>query len=188
MMTTNRSLLSSSRRRLLLAVAACAVSPGILAAASHAITWDDLVPADWDPSKSFEDLQDLTALPDSDKRVQKLYDRMREVWDNAPTVPSLAGKEVKLPGYLVPLERDKAGIREFLLVPYFGACIHTPPPPANQIIHVRSAKPVKGLRTMDAIWVSGTLGLERNKSEMGASGYSMAAKKVTKYKINGNPP
>src|SRR5690606_19721223 len=161
--------------------------PGALAAAPQAITWDDLVPADWDPSKSFEDLQDLTALPDSDKRVQKLYDRMREVWDNAPTVPALAGRQVKLPGYLVPLERDKAGLREFLLVPYFGACIHTPPPPANQIIHVRSATPVKGLRTMDAIWVSGTLGLERNKSEMGASGYSMTATKVIKYKLNSDP-
>lgn len=66
-------------------------------------------------------------------------------------------------------------------IPYFGACIHTPPPPANQIIHVRSKSPVKGLRTMDAVWVSGTLGLERSDSEMGASGYSLAAKIVTKF-------
>lgn len=176
------------RRRLLLAIASVAVVSPVSAAEPREISWDDLVPADWDPSKSFEDLKDLTRLPDSDQRVQKLYDRMREVWDNAPTVRSLSGKAVKLPGYLVPLERDKAGMREFLLVPYFGACIHTPPPPANQIIHVRSATPIKNLRSMDAIWVSGTLGLERNNSEMGVSGYSMTANSVVKYKIKGNVP
>jgi hypothetical protein len=169
-------------------MACAAVVPTAFAAEPREISWEDLVPADWDPSKSFEDLKDLAALPDSDQRVQKLYDRMREVWDNAPTVRSLAGQTVKLPGYLVPIERDKAGMREFLLVPYFGACIHTPPPPANQIIHVRSATPIKGLRSMDAIWVSGVLGLAKNNSEMGVSGYSMTASRVVKYKIKGNAP
>lgn len=187
-MRANRFFPSPTRRHLLLAIACLAVSPIVPAAEPRTISWEDLVPADWDPSKSFADLQDLVGLPDSDGRVQKLYDRMREVWDNAPTKPSLNGKEVKLPGYLVPLERDKAGMREFLLVPYFGACIHTPPPPANQIIHVRSASPIKGLRSMDAIWVSGTLGLERQNSEMGVSGYSMSASRVVKYKIKGNAP
>lgn len=177
-----------ARRRLLLTIACFATMPIASAAEPREISWDDLVPADWDPSKSFKDLQDLAALPDSDRRVQKLYDRMREVWDNAPTVRSMAGKTVKLPGYLVPLDQDKEGLREFLLVPYFGACIHTPPPPANQIIHVRSARPIKGLRTMDAVWASGTLGLERNNSELGISGYSMAAERVVKYKIKGNAP
>lgn len=179
-MTANR--LFMTRRRLLLAITCSAASPLSFAAEAREISWDDLIPADWDPSKSFKDLQSLTALPDSDKRVQKLYDRMREVWDNAPTVRSMAGKAVKLPGYIVPLDQDKAGLREFLLVPYFGACIHTPPPPANQIIHVRCAKPVKGLRMMDAVWVTGTLGLERNNSELGISGYSIAAEGVVKYK------
>ena len=44
------------------------------------------------------------------------------------------GKQVKLPGFVVPLEySDKGRVKEFLLVPYFGACIHYPPPPPNQI-------------------------------------------------------
>jgi hypothetical protein len=187
-MDMHNTPISSARRRFLLAMACAAVVPTAFAAEPREISWEDLVPADWDPSKSFEDLKDLAALPDSDQRVQKLYDRMREVWDNAPTVRSLAGQTVKLPGYLVPIERDKAGMREFLLVPYFGACIHTPPPPANQIIHVRSATPIKGLRSMDAIWVSGVLGLAKNNSEMGVSGYSMTASRVVKYKIKGNAP
>jgi hypothetical protein len=174
---------SFTRRRLLLA----ALSLPVLSIADAAdkyrkISWDDLVPKDWDPSKSFQDLQHLGDLPDSDARVQEMYDRMREVWDNAPIVPAMAGRTVKLPGYLVPLETDKGGMREFLLVPYFGACIHTPPPPANQIVHVRSASPIKGLQTMDAVWVSGRLELKRSDSSMGVSGYSMIASKVEKYK------
>lgn len=144
-------------------------------------TWDDLVPADWDPLKAFEDVQHLADLPDTDPQVQKLYDRMREVWDNAPTVPALEGRSVRLPGYVVPLETGKTGLREFLLVPYFGACIHTPPPPANQIVHVRLSRPLRGVGTMDAVWVTGRLGRERSASALGASGYQLDATTVTKY-------
>ncbi|MFT3666419.1 DUF3299 domain-containing protein [Piscinibacter sp.] len=173
-----------SRRRLLqgLAAAVClGAAPWALAAPYPEITWDDLMPADWDPTKPFRDLQKPDLRSDSDPRVQALYDRLRKVWDEAPTVPSMAGRQVKIPGYIVPLESGKNGIREFLLVPYFGACIHTPPPPANQIIHVRADPPVKGFKTMSAVWVSGTLGLERAGSAMGASGYSMQAAQVAAY-------
>lgn len=173
-----------SRRRLLQGLAAAVFLgqvPWGLASQYKEITWDALVPPDWDPTKSFRDLQKLGMLPDSDPRVQALYDRMRKVWDEAPTVPSLAGRDVKIPGFIVPLESGKAGIREFLLVPYFGACIHTPPPPANQIIHVRANPPVKGFQTMSAVWVSGTLGLARADSALGVSGYSMQAAKVVEY-------
>ena len=80
------------------------------------------------------------------------------------------------------LDQAKDGLREFLLVPYFGACIHTPPPPANQIVHVRSQTPVKGLRSMDAVWVSGTLQIDSTKTDMGVSGYAMIAHQVQAYK------
>lgn len=177
-----------SRRCLLGAALAVLAAPAVPTRAQAQTTtyrelpWEALVPKGWDPTKGFEDLQDLAALPDADPRVQKLYERMRTVWDQAPTVAALAGKAVKMPGFVVPLETDKGGaLREFLLVPYFGACIHTPPPPANQIIHVRADPPAKGLRSMDAVWVSGTLDVERAASDMGTSGYRLAAKKVSKY-------
>ena len=181
-----------SRRRIVLGIGAGAIAAnGLLhatqaVAGKHAeISWDDLVPGDWNPLESFQDLMHLAELPDSDVRVQEFYARMRKVWDDAPAVPAMAGRSVKLPGYLVPLESGADGLREFLLVPYFGACIHTPPPPANQIIHVRSASAIKGLRTMDAVWVSGTLGLDRADSGMGVSGYSLAADRVVKFKPPG---
>lgn len=177
---------SPARRRLLQGLAAAglglAAASRLQAAQFSEIAWEALVPPDWDPMKSFQDLQKLAALPDSDERVQVLYDRMRKVWDEAPTIASLEGREVRIPGFIVPLESGRKGLSEFLLVPYFGACIHTPPPPANQIIHVRASPPVKGFQTMSAVWVSGTLGLERSNSELGVSGYSMKAKRVEKYK------
>jgi hypothetical protein len=72
-------------------------------------------------------------------------------------------------------------MREFLLVPYLGACIHTPPPPANQIIHVKPLQPSKGLHMMDAVWVSGRLKTPRSDTSMGISGYSMDAVRVEPY-------
>jgi len=72
-------------------------------------------------------------------------------------------------------------MREFLLVPYLGACIHTPPPPANQIIHVKTDKPAKGLRMMDAIWLSGRIRSFRSDTAMGVSGYRMEAAGIEPY-------
>jgi len=170
-------------RRALLALAIMALAHGTARAAKfREISWDDLVPADWNPMGSLKGMGDY---PDSDPRTQKLYDRLRELWDAAPTVAALAGQSVKLAGYLVPLDEAKDGMRAFLLVPYFGACIHTPPPPANQIVHVQSQTPFKGFRTMDAVWVSGTLDLDRAKTDMGVSGYTMKARHVTAYKSSG---
>ncbi|NLY26302.1 MAG: DUF3299 domain-containing protein [Alcaligenaceae bacterium] len=145
------------------------------------ISWEDLVPADWDPSASFKDLEDLMDLPDTDPRVLTLYERMRQVWDQAPVVKTLDQNNVRLPGFVVTLEKDTRGVSEFLLVPYFGACIHTPPPPANQIIHVKSPRPVADLETMDTVWIQGQLKIERGNSDMGISGYSLIADQVRPY-------
>ena len=94
----------------------------------------------------------------------------------------LDNQDVRIPGFVVPLEGDAKKITAFLLVPYFGACIHSPPPPANQIVHVKAARPVKGLRSMDAVWVSGVLRTERRQGgELGVSGYRLDAQSVQKY-------
>jgi len=138
------------------------------------------VPKDWDPSKPFRDAK-LGTMVDGDPRSNELLKKMREAWDNAPTNAELDGAAVRIPGYLVPLEESKGETREFLLVPYFGACIHTPPPPANQIIHVKMSKPAKGLKSMDAVWVSGTMKTFRGDTSMGVSGYQMTGLNVEQY-------
>jgi len=146
------------------------------------ITWDDLTPKDWDPLKRLREMnQSLGMLSDADPRSRELMKEMREVWDAAPTVAAMNGRLVKLPGYIVPLEEARGELKEFLLVPYFGACIHTPPPPANQIVHVVMTRPVRGYRSMEAVWISGTLTTERQDSSMGTSGYRLQAGAIERY-------
>ena len=148
------------------------------------LRWDDLVPKGWDPMKGLRDkgINNPASLIDGDPKTDALLAELRAAWDNAPTEPGLNGSRIKLPGYLVPLEEGPAGLTEFLLVPYFGACIHTPPPPANQIVWVVSAKPTAGLRSMDTVWVSGTLKTTRGSSAMGSTGYRLDASLVERYK------
>ncbi|MDP9898118.1 hypothetical protein J2W36_000351 [Variovorax ginsengisoli] len=143
------------------------------------ITWEELVPKDWDPMKAYKGI-DFSKLDDADPKAAELLLKMQEVSDNAPANSALNGALVKIPGFVVPLEESKGEITEFLLVPYFGACIHTPPPPANQILHVRPEKGAK-FRSMDTVWVTGRLQTTRNDSMMGVSGYAMTAQAVTKY-------
>jgi hypothetical protein len=147
------------------------------------LTWDDLTPKDWDPLKQFRDMN-FGALSDADPKAIAMLQRMRETWDNAPTNVALDGQNVRIPGYLVPLDETKDGLIQFLLVPYFGACIHTPPPPSNQIIEVRPKQPVKGFRPMDTIWISGTLRTLRSETYMGTSSYRMDALRVEPYVKN----
>ncbi|WP_213955585.1 MULTISPECIES: DUF3299 domain-containing protein [unclassified Variovorax] len=144
------------------------------------IAWEELVPKDWDPMKAFKGI-DFSKLDDNDPRANEMLMKLQKASDNAPTNPAMDGVMVRIPGYLVPLEEKNGQVSEFLLVPYFGACIHTPPPPANQIIHVQTASADKGLRAMDTIWVTGKMQTLRNDSMMGTSGYHVAADSVTRY-------
>ncbi|HNC52569.1 MAG TPA: DUF3299 domain-containing protein [Accumulibacter sp.] len=150
------------------------------AAGYEEIGWDALIPQDWDPRQAFKGL-DLATLTDADPRAMEALRRLKDTWDNAPVESSLRGRRIRIAGFLVPLERKGEEVSEFLLVPYFGACIHTPPPPANQIIHVVSAKPLKGAQSMDPVWVSGTLEIGRAESAFGTSGYRMRAELVAPY-------
>jgi len=80
---------------------------------------------------------------------------------------TLDGKLVRIPGYLLPLEFSGRKVSEFLLVPWVGACIHTPPPPPNQIVHVRTEQGYTtdgGLYT--PVWVSGTMKTEQRTSSL----------------------
>uniref|UniRef100_UPI003515A5B6 DUF3299 domain-containing protein n=1 Tax=Limnobacter sp. TaxID=2003368 RepID=UPI003515A5B6 len=85
------------------------------------------------------------------------------------------------PGFVIPVEQSEAGVDELLLVPYFGACIHTPPPPANQIIHVKLAKPQPAMGAMQAYWVWGELQLNRFSSEFGDAAYQLVATGLQPY-------
>ena len=161
------------------AIHAVAAGPAINAALPET-KWEELIPKDWDPTQRFRS-GNLGALSDTDPKVLQMMREMRETWDNAPTNGKLDGTTVRLPGYVVPLDEVNGQIKEFLLVPYFGACIHTPPPPANQIVHVLADKPLKGFRMMDAVWVTGTLKTTRLDTALGTSGYRIQTGAIERY-------
>ena len=145
------------------------------------LDWEDLIPPDWRPDKLMDDYK-VDDLADDDPRAQELMDKLQALWQQAPVVPDLDGKRVRLPGFVVPLEADAEAMGEFLLVPYYGACIHVPPPPANQTVHVVTAKGGEyhgGL--FDTVWVNGTLKVERLSNELGDAGYRIDAVLVEPY-------
>jgi hypothetical protein len=85
---------------------------------------------------------------------------------------------VRLRGYAVPVGVGWGGTDEFLLVPSFGACIHTPPPPPNQIVYVKAASKIEGLRAMSVVTVTGTLEVHAINSALATSGYRLVPESV----------
>lgn len=142
--------------------------------------WEALVPANWDPMAPLKELK-VDELDDSDPRAIAALDKAMKFWSAAPTNPDINGQSIRIPGFVVVLENHQQKTKEFLLVPYFGACIHTPPPPANQIIYVKSSQPIAHLKSMDTVWIQGKIHIEKADTSMGKSGYTMQADKVMPY-------
>lgn len=173
--------------RTLMKIAALALTlmlAGLPAAAEDVreLKWEDLVPKGWDPLKEYKKLG-IEKMKDGDPRAEQALARLRASWDNAPVVETLNGVKVKLPGYVVMLEADQQGVKEFLLVPYFGACIHVPPPPANQLVHVFAAKLVPEKVAMFPVYVTGVLETVHADTEYGSAGYRIAAAHVEAYPV-----
>jgi len=97
--------------------------------------------------------------------------------------PEFNNIKIKIGGYIVPLEYDNNQlIKTFFLVPYFGACIHVPPPPPNQIIYVRSPKSLHIHDIYTPYSVTGVLHVETVEKDIGMSSYSLDSENVVVYK------
>ena len=98
------------------------------------------------------------------------------------TLRKLDGKLVRVPGFVVPLDDATEDGAEFLLVPYYGACVHTPPPPPNQMAFVQMAgrRSVR-LALFDAIWMEGTLRIKNVDSPYGQVGFEIEGLAVKPY-------
>ncbi len=98
------------------------------------------------------------------------------------TVSELDGEKVRLPGYTVPFDYGAdAEVSEFLLVPYFGACIHAPPPPPNQTIFVVGDEPIKLKDLAQAVWIEGTIHTQTQESELADAAYTFKLEKMEVY-------
>ncbi len=98
------------------------------------------------------------------------------------TLKKLDGQHVRVPGFIVPLDDADTDGAEFLLVPYYGACVHTPPPPPNQMAFVQMVgnKSVK-LGLFDAVWLEGTLRITNYDSPYGQVGFKIEGINMKPY-------
>jgi hypothetical protein len=105
-------------------------------------------------------------------------------------VEDLNGKQIRMPGYALPLEYSGQRITEFLLVPWVGACIHTPPPPPNQIVYVKVDQGTESRGRFLPVWVTGEMTVKAATKNLylvdGTAGidvgYSLKASQVEPYK------
>lgn len=101
---------------------------------------------------------------------------------STPQVRALHGQRVAVPGYVIPLEDDANRIGEFLLVPYFGACIHTPPPPPNQMVLVKMQSGREIETPFDPVWVHGVLHITEQQSPFGKTSFEMIGDRAETYR------
>jgi len=127
---------------------------------------------------------------DIDALQAKREETHRKSKQLAETVNSaLDGKLVRIGGYLLPLEFSGKDVTEFLLVPWAGACIHTPPPAPNQIVHVKAEKPVPIKGMYDPVWVVGKIAASNSRKSVFLTdgnadidvGYSISLAQVAPY-------
>lgn len=148
-----------------------------------AIKWDELIPADYRPEALIARYQDqLAELADDDPKAMDLYGKIQAELDNAPLNDEIQGKEVRLAGFIAPLSMDEK-ISEFLLVPYFGACIHVPPPPLNQTVYIKTRpdQAIDAKSAYDPIWVQGIIRAEGKSTDIGQAGYQIMEAGVEPY-------
>ncbi len=150
--------------------------------------WSDLMPADYNPEalveKFAKELQKLESLPDGSPEGIEIIQRIQIEVDNIPTNEELDEKWVQLPGFIAPLKTQNALINRFLLVPYFGACIHVPPPPVNQTVLVEMP-PGKGIRLDQVDYpflITGKMRLIKTSTDIGNAGYAINAISATIHK------
>ena len=127
---------------------------------------------------------------DTDKLIREYKVWQRATDERAQKLNTkLNGKEIKIAGYLLPLQFSEKGETEFLLVPYVGACIHAPTPPPNQIVFVETKQSFKTEDLYTPVWVSGTLRTQLSSKALsfvdGSAdvpvGYNLAAVSVEVY-------
>ncbi|MBR9834108.1 MAG: DUF3299 domain-containing protein [Alphaproteobacteria bacterium] len=152
-------------------------------------------------SRGLRDLGWEELMPDGEEeRLAQLYqEQMAMLYSGAPVsegsaadqmiqigtfniVPELNDLKVRIPGYTVPFDFGAdAEITEFLLVPYYGACLHAPPPPPNQTIFVTTDEPIKLKDLAQAVWIEGTLHTQVQTSDLADAAYTIKLDRMTVY-------
>jgi len=142
------------------------------------LTWEDLIPK----SNTLFKFSDKTETP-IDHSSNEPQTSLPRSPSSTAVVEELNGKRVKIPAFIVPLDGDQNTLTELLLVPYFGACIHVPPPPPNQLIYSENTDgiSVKKIDLYEPVWATGIIKTEATQNELAEVGYVMEIEELEKY-------
>ncbi|WP_226778906.1 DUF3299 domain-containing protein [Oceaniglobus trochenteri] len=136
------------------------------------LDWPDLVPEG--VTSLPPELQGLVAHKDAALASEQPHSNgVRRDWN---------GLTVRLSGFIIPLDYDGTGVTAFMLVPYVGACIHVPPPPANQLVLVTTERPYAAGMLFEAVTVTGMFGIASTSTQMAEVGYALSADSVVPYR------
>jgi len=162
-----------NRRTTLMLLSGPIVAPKLaFAATPREITWDDLLP----PGVPYSEIIGEGEMDEANDFWNPIYDA-----NGVKLNETLNGDYIKMPGYIIPFDVSAEGVKEFMLVPYVGACIHTPPPPANQLVMVTAARPWPSDKLWDPVWVTGTMHTQLQSTDLGQTGYSISADEMETY-------
>ena len=92
------------------------------------------------------------------------------------------GRTVRLSGFIIPLDFKGTGVTAFMLVPYVGACIHVPAPPANQLVLVTTERPFESDGLFAPVTVTGMFGTASMSTQLAEVGYALSADLVVPYR------
>lgn len=166
-LVTRRTFIAGSSCALALAGVSACSGPEAVTADFVDLEWQDLIPTDG--GKSFDKLADGSKVQHGELAsgfVQPQDTGIVSAYDN---------KTVRIPGFMVPVVNTAEGVTAFLLVPYVGACVHVPPPPANQIIFVTSREPYAAGTLFRAIRVTGLMETQSISTDLAEVGYVLDA-------------
>lgn len=178
------------------------VSPGLAQAQGEkaqvvdnyrTIEWTDLMPKEdieafFNPPESLNDIPDGSVGDQIASQMQLAIDpasdsRYQQALVSTQVVPAFDGQAIRLPGFIVPLAfgEDQQGVTRFFLVPYFGACIHVPPPPPNQIVYAEYDKGLQLDSLYEPFWISGTLSTTLIENDMATAAYTIKVDQLEPY-------
>ena len=156
------------------------------------VEWVDLMPDDdlealMNPPEYLDEIEDGSMEDQISSQLlgaleNSADDRYQQALTSAKVKPEYDQRPIRLPGFIVPVEMNEQQlVTEFFLVPFFGACIHYPPPPPNQIIYVTSPQGVAQQNLYDAYWVEGILTTTLTENDVAVSAYAMTADNIELY-------
>ena len=148
------------------------------------LEWDDLVPAEFQPDKIMEKYQQAIAdAPEGSQEERVLYKKIMGELNTAGPNLALNGKKVRIPGFVSPLDTNGNFVGDFLLVPYYGSCIHSPPPPINQTVMVSpgEGKSISLSKISRPVWVVGEIQVDEITTDLATAGYQIRNAQIEAY-------